>query len=132
MKLLQNMTVLSEEEMNMIHMNVMEVLKNVGIMVEEKESLKLLEQNGAKVDYDKERAYLPADLIQHCLDVKGHTFIFYDSFGKQCAPMGGNRPNYAPLGYSTTYVDTDGICKDGTYEGVGLRWYPLAGTLLSF
>ena len=118
MKLLQNMTVLSEEEMNMIHMNVMEVLKNVGIMVEEKESLKLLEQNGAKVDYDKERAYLPADLIQHCLDVKGHTFIFYDSFGKQCAPMGGNRPNYAPLGYSTTYVDTDGICKDGTYEAL--------------
>ena len=54
MNLLKNMTVLSEEEMTMIHMNVMEVLKNVGIMVEEEESLKLLEENGATVDYDKE------------------------------------------------------------------------------
>lgn len=118
MNLLKNMTVISEEEMNMIHMNVLEVLKNVGIMVEEKASLELLEKNGAKVDYNKMRAYLPADLVQHALTIKGHTFTFYDSFGKQIAPMGGNRTNYAPLGYSTTYIDTDGTLKDGSYEAL--------------
>lgn len=118
MNLLQNMKVLSDDEMYLIHMRVMETLEQIGIMVEEEASLKVLEQNGAKINYDTKRAYLPPELIQHCLTVKGHSFTLYDSFGKRSTPMGGNIVNYAPLGYSTTYVDTDGVCKPGTYDAL--------------
>lgn len=118
MNLLKNMTVLSDEEMELIHMRVMETLWQLGIMVEEEASLKVLEQNGAKVDYTEKRAYLPPELIQHCLDVKAHSFTMYDADGNRTCFMGGNITNYAPLGYSTTYVDTDGKCYQGTYDAL--------------
>lgn len=118
MNLAQNMKVLSDDEIYLIHMHIMETLEQIGIRVEEEASLKLLEQNGAKVDYNSRRAYLPADLVQHCLDTKAHSFTLYDSFGNRCTQMGGNIVNYAPLGYSTTYVDTDGVCKKGNYDAL--------------
>lgn len=118
MELVQNMKVLSDDEMYLMHMNIMEVLEQVGIRVEEEASLKVLEQNGAMVNYETKRAYLPADLVQHCLETKGHSFTLYDSFGNRCTQMGGNVVNYAPLGYSTTYVDTDGVCKNGSYDAL--------------
>ncbi|MFV0363285.1 MAG: glutamate mutase L [Suipraeoptans sp.] len=128
MQLLKNMTVLSEDEIYQIHMNVMEVLWQVGILVEEKESLQLLEKNGAKVDYEKMRAYLPADLIQHALDVKGHSCSFYDTNGNQVFPLGGNKTYYGTCGYSTTFVDSDGISKEGTYKD-SLRLAKLIDTI---
>lgn len=118
MNLLQNMKVLSDDEIYLMHMHIMETLEQIGMRVEEEESLKILEQNGAKVDYDLKRAYLPPNLVQHCLNAKAHSFTLYDSFGKRCTQMGGNVVNYGPLGYSTTYIDTDGLCKKGTYDAL--------------
>lgn len=114
----KNMKVLTEDEVYRIHMNVMEVLWQIGIMVEEKQSLQLLEKNGAKVDYEKQRAYLPADLVQHCMSVKGHSFSFYDAFGKKVIDYGGTRTYYSTCGYTTTYVDQDGTSKEGSYAAL--------------
>lgn len=118
MKFQQNFKVLSDEEMLLIHMRVMETLEQLGIMVEEEASLKLLEEHGAKIDYDKKRAYLPAQLVQWALDVKQHSFTLYDVEGNRSVFMGGDIVHYAPLGYSTTYVDTDGVCYEGTYDAL--------------
>lgn len=128
MKLKKNMNVLSEDEIYQIHMNVMEVLWQVGILVEEKQSLELLEKNGAKADYDLMRAYLPPDLIQHALDVKSHSCTYYDSFGKPLIPFGGNRTFYGTCGYSTTYVDCNGEEKEGHYDAT-LRLSKLVDTI---
>ncbi|MFV0363284.1 MAG: trimethylamine methyltransferase family protein [Suipraeoptans sp.] len=128
MELTKNLAVLSEDEIYQIHMNVMEVLWQVGIMVEEKQSLQLLEQHGARVDYDLKRAYLPAELVQRSIDTKGHSCTFYDSFGNATLPMGGNRTYYGTGGYSTTYVDSDGVCQEGTYDAM-LRLSKLVDTL---
>lgn len=128
MKMLKNMTVLSEDEVCQIHMNVMEVLWQVGILVEEKQSLKLLEKNGAKVDYDLMRAYLPAELIQHALDVKSHSYAFYDSFGRLVLPFSGSRTFYGTCGYSTTYVDSEGMEREGNYDAT-MRLAKLVDTI---
>lgn len=101
-----------------MHMNIMEVLWQVGIMVEEKQSLKLLEKNGAKVDYELQRAYLPPELIQRCLQSKSHTHSFYDAAGEKVIDYGGSKTYFSTGGYSTTFVDDDGTLKQGTYEAL--------------
>lgn len=128
MELQKSMKVLSEDEIYKIHMNVMEVLWQVGVLVEEKQSLELLEKNGAKVDYENMRAYLPPELIQHALTVKGHSCAFYDPFGKQILPFGGSRTFYGTCGYATTYVDESGVSQPGTYEAL-LRLAKLVDTV---
>lgn len=116
MELAKNFNVLSEDEVYKIHMNVMEVLWQVGILVEEEQSLKLLEQNGAKVDYNLQRAYLPAELVQYALRSKSHSYAFYDVYGKKAFQFGGKESTYATAGYATTYIDKDGAEHAGTYE----------------
>lgn len=118
MNLLKNMKVLSDDDIYLMHMRIMETLEQVGIWVEEEESLKVLEKNGARVDYKKMRAYLPVELVKHCLNLKADSFTMYDSLGNRTVFMGGNEAIYAPLGYSTTYIDTDGKNYDGTYDAL--------------
>lgn len=116
MELEKNLRVLSEEKVYKIHMEVMEVLWQVGIMVEEEQSLKLLEKSGAKVDYSQQRAYLPTELVQHALQTKSHSYGFYDVFGAKAFQFGGKASTYATAGYATTYIDKDGVEHPGTYE----------------
>lgn len=116
MQLAKNFKILSDDEVYKIHMNVMETLWQVGIMVEDEESLKLLEKNGAKINYELKRAYLPNELIKHALNVKNGAYAFYDMLGNKSLYFGGKESTYATAGYFTTYVDRDGVEHPGTYE----------------
>lgn len=118
MRFKQNFTVLSDEEINLIDMRVFETLDKLGILVEEEQSLKLLEEHGAKIDYDKKRAYMPPEMVKWALNVKTDSFTLYDAEGKRSVFMGGDIVHYAPLGYPTTYVDDDGVCKQGSYDAL--------------
>lgn len=132
MKFQKNFSVLSQDEINMIHEKVMQTLWEVGIMVEEKESLELLEKNGARADYGLMRAYLPKDLVEHSLEVKGHSYIMHDTLGNPVLPFDeGNDTYYGTCGYSTTYVDKDGVEHQGTYADT-LRLAKLFDTIDEF
>lgn len=132
MNLIKNMTVLSDEEIRIIHENVMDVLWQIGIMVEEEQSLQLLEKCGAKVDYEIKRAYLPKDMVEHAIQVKGDSYIMHDAFGEAVLPFDkGNATYFGTCGYSTTYVDKDGVEHQGAYEDT-LRLAKLFDTIDEF
>ncbi len=132
MKFQKNFSVLSQDEINMIHEKVMQTLWEVGIMVEERESLELLKKNGAKVDYDLMRAYMPKELVEHSLEIKGHSYIMHDTFGNPVLPFDdGDDTYYGTCGYSTTYVDKDGVEHQGTYADT-LRLAKLFDTIDEF
>lgn len=118
MELLKNMTVLTDDDIYKIHKDVMEVLWQIGIMVEDVESLKLLEKHGAKIDLEKNRAYLPPELVKYALDVKCDSWSFYDAYGNRTINYGGKDMYYATCGYSTNYVDRDGVNRVGTYDAL--------------
>ena len=114
MELAKNFKVLSDEDIYRVHMEVLEVLWQIGIMVEDKESLKILEKNGAKINYELKRAYLPNELVKHTLDIMSGSYGFYDVEGKKCFQFGGFDSTYATAGYFTSIVDKDGIEHQGT------------------
>ena len=59
--------ILSDEGVNAIHDASIDVLEKTGITVNHAEGLKMLQEAGAKVDWDKKLARIPEDLVERCL-----------------------------------------------------------------
>jgi len=59
---------LSTSEIEKIHVQSLNILKNTGIEVNHVEALKLLEKEGAEVDFQAQRVKIPEELVQRCLD----------------------------------------------------------------
>jgi len=59
--------ILTEEQVEAIHLGTLNILERSGIKLEHKQALKLLERNGCKVNYDEMRVRIPAGLVEECL-----------------------------------------------------------------
>jgi len=69
--------VLSDDEIMEIHESSMQLLQEVGFTIDYPPLLDLLEENGAKVDRNLERAYLPRELVTRCVESAPSEFMFY-------------------------------------------------------
>jgi len=64
---LNDMKILSDMDMELIHKSSMEILANTGIMINSRKALELLEKNGADVNYDKKIAKISPTLFEKAL-----------------------------------------------------------------
>lgn len=67
--------VLNEEELSRIHKDSVRILEEVGIKFPSQEALSLLEGRGAKVDWDKQVAYIPESLVKAALQTAPKEFV---------------------------------------------------------
>jgi trimethylamine:corrinoid methyltransferase-like protein len=58
---------LSQDELKTIHNASLQVLGKTGIKVMSKKALDVLQEAGAKVDYEKKRATIPADVVEEAV-----------------------------------------------------------------
>jgi len=58
---------LSTEQLEVIHNSSLKVLENTGIRVLSQQSLDILKKAGARVDYDRNHATIPRDLVEEAL-----------------------------------------------------------------
>lgn len=65
---------LSDSEKERIHADTLKVLETVGVRYYSQKALKLLEDAGARVDYDEKIARIPLALAQHALDAAPKNF----------------------------------------------------------
>ena len=92
-------TLLSEGEIRNIHNATLEVLENTGIRVGGKRTLAILEEAGARVDYEESKVMIPGNLVEEALRRAPKTV-------KLCA----RNPKYdVLLNKKETYFITDGI-----------------------
>lgn len=68
---------LSDEQVQGIHLSSLEVLETVGVRVLHKQALKLFADVGAKVDFDKQTAYLPPALVEQWIKKAPGSFTVY-------------------------------------------------------
>ncbi len=68
---------LSRDEIEAIHNASLEVLQNTGIKVMSKEALDILREAGAKVDYGKNLATIPGNLIEEAVKRAPQTIKYY-------------------------------------------------------
>lgn len=65
---------LSIDEIKKIHRESIKILEGIGVKFCSKKALELLEENGAKIDWDKQVAYINEDMVNKALDNAPSTF----------------------------------------------------------
>lgn len=66
---------LSENEQIKIHDQSIKILEEIGIKFLSKKALKILEKNGAKVDYTEKLAKIPAEMVDQALKTAPESFV---------------------------------------------------------
>jgi len=59
--------ILSKEEVEQIKKNTLDILKEIGMIIEHDGALKLLQQNDCIVDFDNKRVKFPEGLVEECI-----------------------------------------------------------------
>ena len=91
--------VLSREEIIRIDQESLRILEEAGVKVLNNKALELLDGIGCRVDRDKSRVYMPADLVRKAADSIPEKFYLY----------GRNTDNKIELGDSNVYFGPGGF-----------------------
>ena len=102
---LNDMKILSEMDMNLIHKTSMEILANTGIMINSRKALELLEKNGAQVDYGKKIAKISSSLLEKALKTVPGKFNLYNRDNTGFITIGDGIPKCG-AGHNAIYMIT--------------------------
>jgi trimethylamine--corrinoid protein Co-methyltransferase len=100
-------TLLSDELVKRILDEAFQLLIDPGIKVQSPAARQLLEEAGAKVDYDVEVAHLPDKLIYQAIETAPHQFYLYDRNGDSKVNYGGNFVQFDPGSSGVHILDPD-------------------------
>jgi len=67
--------ILSEAEQEKVHEVSLRILAEVGVRYHGNKALPILARHGAKVDFDTKIAYIPNELVEHCLALVPKTLV---------------------------------------------------------
>ena len=118
---------LTEAEKEQIHTETLEILKKTGAKFHSEKALKLLESNGARVDWDKKIAHISREMVEQALKTSPSSFV-----------LGARNPQYdyqMPSPISRFSLDGTGSFAQDFYTGehrygtvkdneLGLRVFP--------
>lgn len=92
---------LSQEEKERIHKSSIQILENTGIKFPSERALALLEKGGARIDWDRQIAYISEAMVKQALKTAPKEIL-----------IGARNPEYAitiPAGYTTYNLDGTGV-----------------------
>lgn len=91
--------------MQRIHDESLVLLEKVGMKIQSKEALELLEKAGASVDYDKEHAFFPSSLIEEQLKHAPSTIRIYNRDGDLALALEEDKVHFNPGSAATHLID---------------------------
>ena len=100
---LTNFTILSEEEINQIHMASLDILENTGVVIHSDEVLQLLKEKGVIADHREKTAKFPRVIVERAIESVPSSFTLYDRNGKQAMVVGEGIPMCA-AGHNAIYM----------------------------
>jgi trimethylamine--corrinoid protein Co-methyltransferase len=108
--------VLSDSQIEAIHMATLDVLEKTGVKFESEKALKLLEKNGCVVDYGERIARIPAFVVEECIRTTPSSFTVRARNPKNDLRIGGNTLYFmSSAGARYTDVET-GEVRPATQE----------------
>jgi len=120
---------LSEDEIEAIHNASLAVLENTGIKVMSKKALDILKEAGAKVDYGKNLATIPGDLVTEALKRAPKTIKYCARNPKYDFVLNKQQLHFTTDGYAPFIMDWEtGERRYSTSEDLA-RWARIADYL---
>jgi trimethylamine--corrinoid protein Co-methyltransferase len=122
--------ILADEELARIHRTSLRVLGETGIVVAHEEALRLLQEHGARVDRDQQRAWIPEVLVTQALSTVAGAFTLAGSDPAHDVTLALNGPLHGrPLVGADFVVDPGATChRPATLQDVE-EWIRLADRL---
>jgi trimethylamine--corrinoid protein Co-methyltransferase len=74
----------------------MDVLTRIGVFIEDDELMDLLHGAGARVERNKQRAFIPGDLVENCLKTVPLSIDVFDTSGQKTLELAGDTVHYNP------------------------------------
>jgi len=104
---LQQVEVLSEKEMHLIHEASVDILENTGVLVYSGKMRTLFAQEGLRVDEEKRRVYIPRSVLEKALESSPASFPLYNLKGEKKFTVGEREPLYACGHNAVFFLDTE-------------------------
>jgi trimethylamine--corrinoid protein Co-methyltransferase len=98
---------LTDELIRKIVDEAREVLARLGVEIHNPGVVKLLAEHGARVDSEKNRVHLPAELIDRTLKTAPSGFKLYDVLGNQALDLSGLNLHFTPGSAALNILDSD-------------------------
>jgi trimethylamine---corrinoid protein Co-methyltransferase len=106
--------VVSEDELEAIHLASLRILRDTGIDFLDPESRQLLRQAGAAVDDDGARVRFDPDLVVERIATAPSEFQLHSWNPERTVTLGGDRLAFGSVGSPPNYVGLDGVRRPGT------------------
>jgi trimethylamine--corrinoid protein Co-methyltransferase len=90
-------SILSEEQLEMVHRSTLEVLEGTGIRFENEKALQIFKKNGCKVDFDDNRVRFPGYIVEESLRRCPSSFLVKSRNSKNNVRIGGNTLYFANM-----------------------------------
>jgi trimethylamine--corrinoid protein Co-methyltransferase len=102
-----NFSMFTQDDIRRINNASLDILESVGVEVPHEETLKRFAARGAKVDKEKKRVRIPADLVAKCLKTAGKSFTIYGRDQSKQAHFGKGTRNYNSIAGEASWLDED-------------------------
>ncbi len=87
------------------------ILMKIGVKVENKEALELLEDAGAKVDRNSQRVFIPANLVEKSLELTPSQIKIFDRKGEKFFIIGDDNVHFDPGSAALNILDYETGCQ---------------------
>jgi trimethylamine--corrinoid protein Co-methyltransferase len=101
----------SRRDRERIHEASLEVLATAGVEVPHAETFERFAASGARVDRERRRVFIPADLVARCLKAAGKRFTLYGRDASRRAHFGQGKRNYNSIAGEALWLEEDSMVR---------------------
>ena len=101
----------TRSQLDSIHAASLRVLEEVGVAIQDKPAMRLLADNGARIDAKKNLALIPENLISESLEKVPRDIALHTRDHKEALPLGGENVYYSPGSTVPFILDLDGTLR---------------------
>ncbi len=113
--------VLSEGDLDQIHLRTLEVLDRTGIWVEDDDALNVFADGGCRVDRETRMVKIPPHVVEDAIRSTPATFTLCGRDSKNDVVFGGDRIHFMNFGEATKVDDIDtGVNRPSTLADIAL------------
>jgi len=107
---------LDAEALDLIHDGSMRILEELGLEVLNENALGLYEQDGARVDWDRQRVYLDRNKLMQRIDTVPAEFQLHAPNPERNRLVGSNAVNFTTVASAPNSSDLEGGRRTGNFE----------------
>ncbi len=108
--------VLSDEVIDKVIDEGMEILEEIGVFIEDEEARKILVESGAKYDSDNKRVYIPRDMVEKSIEYAPSKIEMYNALGEKVVVLEGDNIHFDPGSSAINILDSQGVIRKPVTE----------------